>query len=230
MSNIDSVWVLLSARAGVYRILQNVLGNEPSTELLEQLSGTDTQNVFLLFDTGQDSYLQSAKSFFAVSAEYLAGGEDALSTLGGRFTRLFVGPGGTEGTPWESFFLNQDKMLRQGVTLEVRKAYVSQGLIPRAYPSVSDDHIAIELDFLTKLAERAEKTLREGDAAQTLEALEASEVFLREHLIKWIHLFTSSLSQAKHGASFYLEAAQVLERFIPIDREAIAEIKKTLQA
>lgn len=229
MSKLDDVRILLTARAGVYRTLQNSLGNEPSKEMLEQLSGESARRVFLLFDAGQDAYKKAVEDLFVVSAEYLKGGEDSLSVLEGRFTRLFVGPGGTEGNPWESFYLNTDKTIKQGVTLEVRKQYVAQGLIPQAYPSVSDDHVAIELDFLAKLAERAEEGWVEEDTTKTLEALEASEAFLREHLMKWAGLFAEALAAAKHGAAFYQEVAKVLEAFIPIDLEAITGIREVVK-
>jgi TorA maturation chaperone TorD len=193
--------------------------------MLEQLCGDATRSVFLLFDTGQPVYRQATENLFAVAAEYLEGGAEALSVLEGRFTRLFVGPGGTEGNPWESFYLSKDKAIRQGMTLEVRKAYVAQGFIPRAYPSVSDDHVAIELDFLAKLAERAEEAWADNSTTRALEAVAASEVFLREHLMKWTSLFFTALSNAKHGASFYQETAAVLEAFLPIDLEALADLR-----
>lgn len=228
MTDIDNVQIVLSARAAVYRTLQNALGNEPSVETLEQLTDDAIQSIFLLFDNDDNGYRQAIDQLFSAAAENLAGGEKAISTLEGRFTRLFVGPGGTEGNPWESFYLNTDKTIRQGVTLEVRKKYVAQGFIPRAYPSVSDDHVAIELDFLTKLAERSEKAWVEGDKATALEALDASEVFLREHLSKWTALFANALGKAKHGASFYQETAEVLEAFVVIDLETIADIRSEL--
>lgn len=229
MPNLDNVWILLSARAGVYRMLQNALGNEPSKEMLEQLTGNAARSVFLLFDTGQEGYREAVESLFTVSAQYFGGGKEALTTLEGRFTRLFVGPGGTEGNPWESFYLNTDKAIRQGVTLEIRKAYVAQGFIPQAYPSISDDHIAIELDFLAKLAKRAEEAWMDNNAAKTLDALEASDVFLCEHLMKWADLFSTALSRAKHGASFYQEVSRVLEAFISIDLEVLADIRNALK-
>ena len=229
MSDIDNVRIALAARAGVYRSLQNALGNEPSLEMLEQLSTEATQSVFLLFDQGQGAYHQAIENFFEVSKNNKEEGAEALYALEGRFTRLFVGPGGTEGNPWESFYLNTDKTIRQGVTLEVRKKYVAQGFIPRAYPSVSDDHVAIELDFLTKLAERAEKAWHESDKKTAIEALDATEVFLREHLMKWTGLFAEALSKAKHGASFYQEAAEVLDAFVPIDLEALKDLSEAMK-
>ncbi len=229
MSDMDNVRILLAARAGVYRALQNALGNEPSIEMLEQLSSDDVKEVFLLFDSGQENYKQTVENLFAVSAEYVHGGESAITALEGRFTRLFVGPGGTEGNPWESFYLNTDKTIRHGVTLEVRKNYVVQGLIPQAYPTVSDDHIAIELDFLAKLAGRAEEAWMDGDIATTYNNLKASEDFLCEHLAKWVDLFCAALGSAKHGASFYLETAKVLEAFTIIDLEVLCDIQDAIQ-
>ena len=226
MPTIDSTQIILSARAGVYRTLQNVFGNEPTTDMLEQITGSAVKSVLSFFDNDMDVYRESIDRLFASAEECLKGGSEALSKLEGRFTRLFVGPGGTEGIPWESYYLSTDKMLFQKEALEVRKAYIEQKLIPRSYPNVSDDHIAIELDFLAKLAERAEGAWNAGDAAETLKGLTASEEFLRDHLAKWVGPFRHALGKAKHGAAFYYEAAFALESFIPIDLDVIAEIRR----
>ncbi|MDR1082962.1 MAG: molecular chaperone TorD family protein [Coriobacteriales bacterium] len=62
------------------------------------------------------------------------------------------------------------------------------------------------MDFLAKLAKRAEETWADNNATATLNALGASEAFLREHLIKWVGLFSTALSKAK-CESFFLSGS-----------------------
>jgi TorA maturation chaperone TorD len=228
MPSNDSVRILLAGRTGVYRTLQNALGNEPSTEMLEQFCSKEAQSVFLLFDTSGETYRRALEALFVASAEILAGEKEAMDRMEGRFTRLFVGPAGLEGNPWEAFHLSKEKTIKQVLTLEVRKAYVAQGLIPSAYPAVSDDHIAIELDFLAKLALRAEDAWAAGDIEKCSGALIASQDFINEHLMKWVPKFTAALFAAKHGAAFYQETAAVLQAFLPIDLESIDELRGAL--
>jgi TorA maturation chaperone TorD len=224
----DNISILLAGRTGVYRTLQNILGNEPSKEMLEQLSAKATQSVFLLFDNEEDGFKPLLETLFSAAEECLNHGSEALDRLESGFTRLFVGPGAVEAPPWESFYVRGEKAIKQRTSLEVRKAYVAQGLIPAAYPSVADDHIAIELDFLTRLAQRASDAYAINDVPATLLAVDASEMFLREHLLKWVSAFASAVANARH-ASFYQETAAVLEAFLPIDLEALADLQNALR-
>lgn len=230
MTDIDEVGVLLSARAGMYRTFQNAFGNEPTKDMLEGLSGHAVKSVCEVFDGAQGRFHEALPRFFDAVDTCLEGQDEALEALEGRFTRLFVGPGATEGNPWESFYLSKDKALRQGISLEVRRAYVEQGLIPRAYPTVSDDHVALELDFVARLAQRAQQAWASGDAAAAVDALDASEAFLQAHLSRWVNLLCDALAAAKHGSFLYFEAAEVLAAFIEIDFDLMVELKEAMSA
>jgi TorA maturation chaperone TorD len=106
---------------------------------------------------------------------------------------LFVGPGRVEANPWESTYVSSDNTIFQKVTLEVRKAFVSQELLPAAYPNVADDHIALELDFMAALAGRADDAYRAADCQKFRTALEASRDFLDKHDVD--ELFADTLSE-----------------------------------
>lgn len=227
MPETDAIQVLLAGRSGVYRLLQNILGNEPTTEMLDQLCSDGTCEVFQLFGDEQTEYGKAVKSLILKANECKANGEKALYDLEAGFARLFVGPNPPEAAPWESFFLAGDGSLFHKTTLDVRNVYRVHGLLPASYPNVADDHIAIELDYMAQLAQRAENALTEGDTTAALEALEASDEFLREHLAKWVSLFTASIRKSKYS-DFYLEAAVVLENFLPIDLSALIELRSAL--
>ncbi|MDR1184729.1 MAG: molecular chaperone TorD family protein [Coriobacteriales bacterium] len=214
--------VLLAGRAGVYRVLQNLLGNEPTAETVEQLNGMAAQAVLSLFASDKGEYQQALGVLFAVAKDCQTSGPDALERLQNSFTRLFVGPGKVEADPWESYYATNNRVLFQESTLEVRKAYVAQGFIPQSYPHVADDHIALELDFMAQLAQRALDSFMAGDSEKTASALAASKNFLDTHLLAWVPLFADHLAHAKH-AGFYGEVGHVLEAFLPIDYSALDE-------
>jgi TorA maturation chaperone TorD len=224
----NSVSILLAGRAGVYRILQGLLGNEPNEEILQQLGSAAVHDVLSLFATAEGEYGQALDVLLAEAAVCRSGGTEAIEQLSNGFTALFVGPGKVEADPWESFYLSRDNTLFQSTTLEVRKAYVAQGLLPQAYPNVADDHVALELDFMARLAERLEDAFEANDSQRAGEYLFASESFIREHLINWIPAFVKVLGKARHSY-FYREAGNVLAAFLPIDLQVLKEIREVLK-
>jgi TorA maturation chaperone TorD len=232
MDEAENIQVVLAGRGGVYRILQNLMGNEPNRETLENLVGQASRDVLSLFAAGEGEYQTALTALFAVAEECLRDGGDGTKDAGvpeqlpNAFTRLFVGPGNTEAPPWESLYLTNDGALFQPSTLEVRKAYVAQGFIPQSYPHVADDHLALELDFMARLAEKALEAFSAGGQVGSERAkalLSASQAFLRGHLLKWVPTFATKLREAKHSY-FYKEVVNLLETFLSIDLQAIEEV------
>jgi TorA maturation chaperone TorD len=223
----NSASILLAGRAGVYRILQNLLGNEPSEETLQQLENTATYDVLSLFATDEGEYKQALDALLVEIAVCCTGKAEVLERLSNGFTALFVGPGKVEADPWESFYLSRDNTLFQSITLEVRKAYVAQGLLPQAYPNVADDHVALELDFMARLAERLEDAFEKNDSHAAIEYLSASESFIRAHLINWIPAFAEVLEKARHSY-FYREVGNLLAAFLPLDLQVLGEIREVV--
>jgi TorA maturation chaperone TorD len=224
----NSISILLAGRAGVYRILQNLLGNEPNEETLQQLEGTAAYNVLSLFATEEGEYKQALDALLVKVVACRSEGLEAIERLNSNFTRLFVGPGKVEADPWESFYLSRDNTLFQSITLEVRKAYVAQGFIPQNYPHVADDHIALELDFVARLAEKLENAFGAHDFHAMSDYLFASESFIREHFIVWIPAFVEVLQKARHSY-FYSEVGNLLAAFLPLDLQVLEEVREVLK-
>lgn len=104
----------------------------------------------------------------------------AVEELRTDFADLFVGPGTLRAAPWESVYRYEDRALFGPCTLEVRVAYQRWGIGVSNPAREPDDHIALELQFLLFLSERA---VTEPKAAAERVA------FLREHLLRWIRPF-----------------------------------------
>ena len=109
------------------------------------------------------------------------------------YTRLFIGPVSLVAPPWESVYGQQDALLFQESTLEVRNTYRRFGLIPEGYPHVADDSLALELHFMTLLAQRSLDAFYAGEDADLSESLTGASDFLRKHLLVWVPKFTERM-------------------------------------
>ena len=227
MDTKETTEVALMGRTGVYRILQNVFGNEPNQETIQLFIREEGQAVLNQLSEVSEEYQLALGMVFQVIEKGLEDESGFINILSNDFTRLFVGPGPTEAGPWESAYLNIDGALFQQSTLKVRQAYVAQGMIPSSYPNAADDHIGIELDFMANLAEKMANANRTVDIEVMRSTLASSELFLDEHLLIWVPLFTDRLKNARHG-SFYGTVADLLSIFLKLDRLLLEEINESL--
>ena len=101
------------------------------------------------------------------------------------YTRLFVGIKKVLAPLWESVYFNQDRMVFQEQTLQVRAWYRRFGLEPEKLYQEPDDHIGLELLFLVHLAKLGLQALEENDQAGSEKYLQAQRNFLSEHLLRW---------------------------------------------
>jgi TorA maturation chaperone TorD len=223
----ESVQILLAGRAGVYRVLQNLLGNEPNDETLIQLNEPTTWEVLGLFFDESKEYRSAAETIYSIVAAGSVNRSSFIDRLQTCFMRLFVGPGKVEVDPWESMYLSNDGVLFQASTLDVRKAYVASGFIPQSYPHVADDHIALELDFMAQLARIFEAAYSENDAITVKRALQTSKSFIETHLVNWVGEFAETLKTAPHSF-FYTDVVSLLVAFIHIDLQALTELESLL--
>jgi TorA maturation chaperone TorD len=101
-------------------------------------------------------------------------------------TRLFVGPGKLLAAPWESVYFDRDRLLFQGVTLQVRDWYARFGLEIASGYREPEDHIGMEFGFLAHLSRLSLQALEAGDSARFEELLQAQRDFLSQHMLRWV--------------------------------------------
>ena len=111
--------------------------------------------------------------------------EEAYTALRADYTRLFVMPGPFFSPPWESVYCNADRLTFQEQTAAVRSWYRRYGLEPEKLHQEPDDHIALELSFISHLAGLALKACQEQDTSTFQGLLNAQRSFLRDHLLHW---------------------------------------------
>jgi TorA maturation chaperone TorD len=206
---------LLAARGYLYALFHNLFGNEPSEGQLaavDRVLAREALDITGIHDPAAEGLLGALDA--------LATGSGGTGPLKAEYTVLFIGPGKLPAPPWESVYTTGEQVIFQRSTLEIRNFYRWQGLIPELYPKVADDHIALELDFLRLLGQRALEAQQAGDDAACKEALAASVEFLDEHLLKWVGFFAEALNASGKG-SFYPLAAQALATFAARDAELL---------
>lgn len=102
------------------------------------------------------------------------------------YTRLFIGLDAVMPVPpWESVYLSRDHMVFQEETRQVREWYFRFNLAPEKLNKEPDDHIALELIFLSRLAQLSLMALEQNDQQLSQSYTQAQADFLTEHLLRW---------------------------------------------
>jgi TorA maturation chaperone TorD len=172
----------------------------------------------ILYDTLDRVWLQSlidedifAEAPFAGSREKVQAGlkylqawasenksgisDQAFLNLQTDYTRLFVGIVKVLVPVWESVYFNQDRMVFQEETLNVRKWYRRFGLEPEKLHQEPDDHIGLELQFMAHLAGLGLNALEQKDEVSLQKIIEAQRGFLSEHLLRFVFKWQELLEE-----------------------------------
>jgi TorA maturation chaperone TorD len=141
------------------------------------------------------------------------------------YTRLFIGPGIVIAPPWESVHFSEERLTFQEQTLKVREWYRRFGLQAEKIYQEPDDHIGLQLEFLTHLARRALAAVEQNDHSELKNLVDAQRNFLREHLDRWAPAWCELVEQnartdfyrgmARLCKGVLLELTSVLEMKIP---------------
>ena len=223
----EAVELLLANRLYLYSLLHKTFGREPDGELIALLCTDTTASAFALLSAEKGDPLDRIGPFLkSVGAKAADAG--FLTELRDEYTRLFVGPDKLVAPPWESVYRGEDAMLFQEVTLEVREIYRGFGLLPEGYPHVADDSLALELAFISKLAERAMEDLHNGDEEGLDRLLESSGDFLKRHLLLWVPKFLERMQKASTQL-LYPQLCVALDTFLRRDGESLKELRAALQ-
>ncbi len=111
--------------------------------------------------------------------------DEAFLSLRTDYTRMFVGIQKVLVPVWESVYFSEKRMVFQEETLQVRNWYRSFQLESEKLHQEPDDHIGLELAFVSHLAHLGFEALEQNDEAAFQHTLEAQRYFLSEHLLKW---------------------------------------------
>ncbi len=209
------------SRSNCYGLLAIVFRDAPTEEIVAQIRATPLTEV--LSHLGHDI------------AQDLAGELDAVTKrLGEQYTQTFVGPG-PHVSPYASIHHSDDGQLWGDSTVWVKRFIETTGLSFRKNWGSIPDHITIELELMQRLtAHEAELWIQltsspaSDDKQDSLRRLQqcfqVQELFLREHLCKWIPKFCERVLEISPSV-FYQEVAGLTKEIIISDVEHMAVLR-----
>lgn len=216
--------LLLANRFYLYSLLHKCFGREPDRKQLELLAGEQTGQSFALLG---GEVLEKVPAFLGELREDLKD-PDFPEQAKREYRMLFIGPEEMPAPPWESIYMGEEAALFQETTLEVRQAYRAFGMQAEAYQRVPDDSLALELAFMSGLAERALDAFRRGDREEAEKCLKGSLDFLKKHLLQWIPKFLERMAGSPTDC-LYPQLCLILDSFLKKDAETTEELLKELE-
>lgn len=204
-------------RGRLYEILARLYRVEVDPLLLSQLKA-------MRFPAASGNDLMDAG--YREIASYLSNTDPAtLTELAVDYVRTFIGHGidaHAAAYPFESVYTNPKRLMMQGARDEVLAIYRSEGLQKDESWEESEDHIAMELDFMKTMIDRTVESLCAGDAAESDRLVRVQNGFISDHLASWFPQMARDMRRfSKTG--LYLGLADLTEGFLQVDKEFLDE-------
>lgn len=153
--------------------------------------------------------------------------ESVRLELAVEFAGIFLGVRRLPPHPSESVYMTEGQLVMQKPRDDVLKVYRSMGVDRANNFAEPEDHIALELQFMTYMCEKTNTALKEGNLTYAKKCLEVQRDFLDEHLGKWVpRLVTDILKSAK--GDFYKAVAKITRGYVEMDKKVVAELMGSL--
>ncbi len=209
---------LIELRMDAYGILNRTFLEEPARDFLQLLR----KNQFLESFPFQDEHPLIKQGIELALRSLGKLDPETYERIRWDYTRLFIGPYKIPAPPWESVYVNKERLIFQEETLNVRRAYLKYCLMPRNTGREADDHLGYELDFMYQLCRLS---LESSEFIGTV--LSDQKSFLENHILKWVPIICKDIFvHAK--TDFYKGMAICLEGFLEIDKKALNELMDQL--
>lgn len=121
--------------------------------------------------------------------------ESLAQMVGVEYAKLFIGPPKPLAPPWETMYVNEDAQCGFGEpTFAMRELLREYGFEMSGASNQYEDHLGIELLFLSALCQRATQDEAYENAAIT---------FAKQHPSQWITAFSERCEQAAHQGYYH---------------------------
>ena len=186
---------VLENTANTYDLLSRLFRVEVDQELLDNLLAMK----FPAHNSNEEMALG-----YKLIREYL-GKTDAntLTDLAIDYVRTFIGSGNdgfSAAYPYESVYTSPKRLMMQEARDEVLVLYHTAGLEKQESWKESEDHIALELEFLSILTKRALEAFTAGDEERCAYLLLSHRNFIEDHIQPWFPMMAADMYKyAKTG-------------------------------
>jgi TorA maturation chaperone TorD len=209
---------LLKIRESIYAFLSRMYLEEPPKKLADDIAEKRLpipEELSALNNDLREGFtaIRKFEDDFEGSAEKLH--ED----LSWEYTRLFIGPSKEAILPYESSYIK--KKFTGEAVLRAKERYRKAGVEKAVACNEPEDHVALELDFMTYLCRNMSEKLKGGEEIK--EELAIQREFLDECLSKWVPGFCDDIIKSQES-DFYRGIAQITKGFLIFDSRMIDEI------
>ena len=156
-------------RAGLYSLFSRIFREETDEQLLKSMKSRleEADLSTILNDPSEDS---AFKEGFNNLINFLTKNSitnELQQELASDYASLFLGAGKKPAHPYESVYVSQERIIMRGAWKDVCRIYNEHCLIKEKSFSQPEDHIAVELEFMSYLCLEMKNKIEEGDTEST---------------------------------------------------------------
>ena len=209
---------LMMSRAQMYGMLARLYRVEVDKPVLRELQG-------MRFPAATGN--AKADEGYHLLFDYLKGAwEDSITELAIDYARSFLGNSVDAfgaAYPYESVYTSEKRLMMQAARDEVLAIYRSCGFTKREDWTEGEDHLALELEFMRALNDRAIEALQQGREEELLHLLATQRNFMEAHIVSWVPMMTADLKRFAQ-TKFYCGLAFITEGFLCTDYELLQDL------
>ena len=171
----------LDAYAAATAFLSRAFLGPPDGPLLVQLSGVGVLADWPLSDD------RNSRAGLRLLSLSVGTNPESLEQLSADYQGLFLGPQRVLACLYKSIYLNKKHLTFGSQTLAVRQWYRRYDLRAPAEGREPDDHIGLELGFVSHLCLRGLHAMDHAQDAAVTQSVQAIDAFASGHLLLWAH-------------------------------------------
>ena len=214
---------LMNARARSYGMLARLFREEVDLPTLREL-----QKMCFPQATGNAAVDEGYHQLYA----YLKRAwDDSVTELAIDYVSTFIGHGVngySAAYPYESVYTSERRLLMQEARAEVL-ATLRENELMRGSWNEAEDHIALELEFMQRMALRAAEALDDAAEYEAIAYLRTSYDFLENHLLNWVPMLVADMRM--HARTlFYQGLAQLTLGSLQEDEAVLRELLDSVEA
>ena len=195
----------MQERAALYRLLSRLYRSEVDAALLDALKSLSLPAADGVLGEG-----------YQMLRNYLTRcGTSTLEELAVDYATVFLAAGSHDGAaalPCESVYTSPGHIFMQDAWEDVCRIYAEHGLAKSgSFGDLMEDHIALELEFMSTLAERG--------------AHEQEKDFLEHHLLNWAEAFTADIDKYAR-TDFYKAVGRTTLGFLRMEQQLLSALEQ----
>jgi anaerobic sulfite reductase subunit A len=225
MTSNQEIMDVLHDRQSTYAFLSQMYREEISIDLLQNLVAELVCADYEIAPENQG---------YALLASFARGIQNddftrVKAELAVEYARLFLGVKRRNLVPCESVYTSERRLMMQDARDQVVHEYHKEGLDPAVEFTEPEDHVAIELAFMSHLCQKAADAVEREDSRQAAYYVEQQRRFLTDHLEVWVpRLCDDILGLAE--SDFYKGIIMLTQEHLNMEQDAIEELALVIAA